>query len=105
IRRQAVCHRHGAKLRFFRNSPLGCPGLLDHYTAIRHIQGVGRGLLIDIDIRYLNKDALWDLIALLWRYEIPLTPLQELATRKRFAWLRDERFYWHKSMFDPSRAD
>jgi len=87
----------GDERRFFQG--------LKEIAAIRHIQGVGRGLLIDIDIRYLNKDALWDLIALLWRYEIPLTPLQELATRKRFAWLRDERFYWHKSMFDPSRAD
>ncbi|WP_147329595.1 hypothetical protein [Paraburkholderia sp. DHOC27] len=82
----------GDERRFFEG--------LNGIAAIKRIQGVGKGLEIDIDIRYLTKDAVWDLIALLWRYGIPLAPLRELAARKKFAWLSAERFYWHKSMFE-----
>jgi len=64
---------------------------------------MGRNLMIDFDIRHLSKEAAWDLIALFWRYGISLVPLQELATKKRFSWLRDEKFYWHKRMFKSLR--
>jgi hypothetical protein len=86
----------GDEWRFF--------GALEGVTAIRHVQGVGRGLLIDIDLRYLSEDALRDMIALFWRYGIVLAPLQVLATRKRFAWLSDEQSCWRKSMFGKSPA-
>ncbi|MFM0185712.1 hypothetical protein PQR37_18270 [Paraburkholderia nemoris] len=86
----------GDERRFFK--------ALQGITAIKHVQGVGRGLLIDIDLRYLSEDALRDMIALFWRYGIVLVPLQVLATRKSFAWLSDERAYWHKSMFGKSPA-
>ncbi|MFL9948566.1 hypothetical protein PQR68_21495 [Paraburkholderia agricolaris] len=87
----------GDERRFFKT--------LEEVAAIKHIQGVGRGLLIDIDLRYLSEDALRDMIALFWRYGIVLVPLQALATRKRFAWLSDEQAYWHKSMFETSLAE
>lgn len=86
----------GDERRFFK--------ALTEITAIKNVQGVGRGLLMDIDLRYLSEEALLDMIALFWRYGIILVPLQALATRKRFAWLSDEQAYWHKSMFGKSPA-
>jgi hypothetical protein len=81
----------GDERRFFR--------ALEGITAIKHVKGVGRGLLIDIDLRYLSEDALRDMIALFWRYGIVLVPLRALASRKRYAWLSDEQAYWYESMF------
>jgi hypothetical protein len=68
-------------------------------NAIRNIQGVGRDLLLDIEVAALNKEAMRELIALLWRYEIPLTPLRTFAEKKKFDWLNDSKAYWHDVMF------
>lgn len=68
-------------------------------VAIRDVRGVGRDLLLDIEISSLNKEALRELLALLWRYGIPLAPLRVLATKKKFGWLNDPQGYWHGNMF------
>lgn len=68
--------------------------------AIRGVQGVGRDLLLDIEIAALNKEAMRELLALLWRYGLPLTPLRVLAEKKKFSWLNDSQGYWHGAMFD-----
>lgn len=52
-------------------------------AAIRSAQGVGRDLLLDIEVAGLNKEAMRELLALLWRYGIPLTPLRVFAEKKR----------------------
>jgi len=87
----------GDERRFFQ-------GLKD-ISAIKEVRGVGRGLILQVDIRSLNKEAVRELIALLWRYGISLSPLKVLtANNKKFAWLNDERCYWYKSMFDVQQA-
>jgi hypothetical protein len=75
----------------------------DDIAAITELRGVGRNLLVDIDLRRLSKDDLLDLIALLQRYGIPLAPLSDLATKKRFSWLNDPETYFYPSMFKSSR--
>ncbi|NHZ77688.1 hypothetical protein F2P44_00005 [Massilia sp. CCM 8695] len=47
----------------------------------------------------LTRDAIFDLIALCRRYQIPMAPLSQIAKKERFAWLNDEKWYWYKSMF------
>jgi hypothetical protein len=81
----------GDERRFFEG--------LSEVAAIKSVRGVGPGLEIQVSIRELNKDALLDLIALLRRYGISLAPLAPLAENKRFSWLQNERFNWHKNMF------
>ncbi|MDM5182149.1 hypothetical protein PO883_33815 [Massilia sp. DJPM01] len=82
----------GDERRFFQ-------GLKD-VTAIKSIKGVGRGLIVNLDLRFLNNDGARELIALLWRYEIPLSSFRILAEKyKKFSWLDDVKWYWHKSMF------
>jgi len=68
--------------------------------AIAGVCGMGQQLELTLIQRHLNHEALRDLIALLWRYHIPLSPLSPLANGARFTWLSDEKWYWHQSMFD-----
>ncbi|GKT19449.1 hypothetical protein AVHY2522_22505 [Acidovorax sp. SUPP2522] len=72
---------------------------LEEITAIRSVKGVGRDLLIDVSIAALNKEAMRELVALLWRYEIPLAPLRAFAEKKKFEWLNDSQGYWYSAMF------
>jgi hypothetical protein len=71
-------------------------------AAIRGVRGVGQDLLLDIEISSLSKEALRELLALLWRYGIPLAPLRALAEKKKFSWLNKAQGFWHGDMFaDP----
>lgn len=68
-------------------------------AAIRSVQGIGRDLLLDIEAASLSKEAMRELLALLWRYGIPLAPLRAFAKKKKFDWLNDSQGYWHSAMF------
>lgn len=68
-------------------------------AAIRSVRGVGRDLLLDIELATLGKEDLRELLALLWRYGIPLAPLRVFSDRKKFNWLMDAQGYWHDDMF------
>lgn len=68
-------------------------------AAIRSVQGVGRDLLLDMDLVSLKKEEMRELLALLWRYEIPLAPLRGLAEKKKFTWLNDPQGYWYSAIF------
>lgn len=72
------------------------------FKSIRGIQSVvgsERSLIVVIILRYLNRDSIIELIALLWRYQIRLHPLRELAKSKKFSWMSEPQWYWHKDMF------
>ena len=84
-------YTRGDERRFFQ-------GLSD-ISAIKNIRGDGRGLVMTLNLRHLNKEMTRELIAILWRYSISLAPLAMLAGNKRFLWLKDERLYWYGSMF------
>jgi hypothetical protein len=72
-------------------------------SAIRGVQGVGRDLLLDIDAAALNKEAMRELVALLWRYGIPLAPLRPFAEKRKFGWLNDAQGYWYRAMFEEAK--
>lgn len=89
-------YSHGDEARFFRG--------LEKNPAVKDVRAVaqgrtGRVLAVRIDARALDKTALWDLIALCRRYEVPLRPFAVLARRKKFPWLKQKRMYWYASMF------
>lgn len=81
----------GDERRFFQG--------LSENPSVSKVRGIGRQLEMTLTLNRLNKDGLRDLIALLWRYGIPLAALSGIAEKPRFAWLNDERCYWYKSMF------
>lgn len=76
---------------------------LDDNPAVRRVDGVGVNLMLTLDLRRLTEARLRDLLALLWRYRIPLAPLYRLADKPRFAWLHDRQGYWYASLFDPTK--
>ena len=82
----------GDERRFFQGlSDLDC---------VKNVKGVGRGLVFDVNLNRLSKEKLFELLALLWRYQIDLAPFRRLAeTNKRFAWLGEPHFYWHANMY------
>jgi hypothetical protein len=91
-------YSRGDERRFF----LG----LSEIDCIKNIKGVGLGLVFDVDLNRLSKEKLFELIALLWRYQIDLMPLRLLSeSRKKFAWLSEPQFYWHASMYPQAKPD
>ena len=72
-------------------------------TAIRSVQGIGKDLLLDVEVNALSKEGMRELLALLWRYGISLTPLRTFAEKKRFSWLNDSQGYWHTAMFKAAK--
>ena len=85
-------YSRGDELRFFQGlKEIGC---------IQNVKGVGRGLVFDIALSRLRKENLFELIGLLWRYQIDLTPLRALSEKnKKYAWLTETKFYWHEKMY------
>jgi len=72
-------------------------------SAIRGMKGVGRILLLDMDVELLDNEEMREPIGLLCRYGIPLAPLRAFAKMKKFAWLFDSEKFWHKNIFnDPA---
>lgn len=69
-------------------------------SAIQGVQGVGRDLHLDIRVSALGKESMRELVALLWRYGIPLAPLRPFAATKKFDCLNDPQGYWHSAMFE-----
>ena len=63
------------------------------------VRGIERSLEINIDKRKLSNDNLRELIALLFRYQVALGPLAEIANGPRHTWIRDSDYYWYTSMF------
>ena len=72
-------------------------------SAVTKVEGAGVNLILSIEMKKLNTEELKDLIALLFRYQIPLAPLYFLADRKRFSWLNDPTKYWFDSLFDKTK--
>lgn len=76
------------------------------FHGFRDIAGVrefwrDRGyLFLNIEGRFMSRQATLELIALLWRYGVPLSPFKSLAaSNRRFAWMDDSEAFWYPSMF------
>jgi hypothetical protein len=60
---------------------------LHRLRAVRSARGIGKELIVEMDVRRLSQSDLRELIALLRRYRIPRKPLAALAKMERFSWL------------------
>jgi len=68
-------------------------------SCVKSIGGVGRDLHIQLKRAPGNGD-LRELIALLYRYRMDLTPLAALRSSRNADWFAgNPRAYWHKRMF------
>jgi hypothetical protein len=73
---------------------------LKQIRSIRSFRGVGRDLILSIDVKSLSVVVFQELIALLRRYRVPLRPLSALADTKTLAWIKDPQYFWYKHIFD-----
>ena len=49
--------------------------------------------------RRISEEALRDVIALFWRYNIPMQQLAQLQSAVNEAWFAAPIMYWHKKVF------
>lgn len=67
-------------------------------TCVKEVVGDADGLNIRFR-RPPNNDQLRDLIALLFRYDLDMTPLAALRTARNAAWFDKSNMFWHKRVF------
>jgi hypothetical protein len=49
--------------------------------------------------RNISREALYDLIALFWRYQIPMKQLAQFENQRNSNWFRNNGMYWHEKVF------
>jgi hypothetical protein len=72
---------------------------LGNFRGVQKIVGLGRGLVLTLNLSKMNRESVRDLIALLRRYRISLRPLSALADTPKFNWMREPTWYWATAMF------
>jgi hypothetical protein len=69
---------------------------------VRRITGTAEGLQVTLRTATLSEPALRDLIALHWRYKLPMRDLREFKTEKNEAWFCNTAAYWFEAIFGPA---
>jgi hypothetical protein len=72
---------------------------LGSIPGIRKITGTPNGLRISLRAATLSEPALRDLIALHWRYRLPMRNLREFMTEKNASWFCNQAAYWFDNVF------
>ena len=54
-----------------------------------------------IQSKRISQESLRDLLALFWRYNIPMEQLAQFRTRQNEGWFASPKTYWHKRVFGP----
>ena len=49
--------------------------------------------------RRMSEAALRDLLALFWRYQIPMQQLAQFENKRNTSWFRAPHMYWHRRVF------
>ena len=62
------------------------------------VKSIGRGYL-HIRSRVVSKADLWDLIAIMHRYRLPMAQLQQFLNERNRHWFADPKMYWHREVF------
>lgn len=52
-----------------------------------------------IKSRNISRAALYDLIALFWRYQIPMKQLAQFENQRNSKWFRNNGMYWYERIF------
>ena len=70
-------------------------------AGVRKIEGTPNGLQVTFRSSTLSESALRDLVALHWRYRLPMRDLAQFQTAKNEAWFTSRDAYWHEGVFGP----
>jgi hypothetical protein len=72
---------------------------LGSISGVQKITGTPDGLLVSLRTRNLSEPALRDLIAIHWRYRLPMKDLREFKTEKNESWFCNPIGYWFEAVF------
>ncbi len=62
------------------------------------VSSVDNGYL-HIRSKRVSKADLWDLIAIMYRYRMPMAQLREFLSERNKYWFADPKMYWHREVF------
>jgi len=74
-------------------------GWLQSISGVVRVVGTPEGLVVTLRSKRLSQAALGDLLALHFRYGLPMETLAQFETPKNKSWFRSPRAYWHAKVF------
>jgi hypothetical protein len=76
---------------------------LESIPGITRVVGDHRGLVATLRSDKLSKPALWNLLALHFRYNLPMRALARFETPQNRAWFCEPKMFWYKGVFGKGR--
>jgi hypothetical protein len=77
---------------------------LESITGVTKVVGTPDGLMVSLRSSRLSEPALRDLIALHFRYGLPMHRLAQFETPQNRSWFRAAHMYWHDRVFGKAAA-
>jgi hypothetical protein len=71
---------------------------LQSIPAVKNVTGRARGLELIVQ-RPIDKESLYDLIAVMTRYGVDRRPLRPLCDEQEDDYFRDKGKYWHSAVY------
>jgi hypothetical protein len=76
---------------------------LESIPGVTGVVGEHCSLVVTLRSNRLSKAALWNLLALHYRYNIPMKSLARFETKENTLWFRKPKMYWHAKVFGKRR--
>lgn len=73
---------------------------LESIPGVVCVVGTQEGLNVSLRSKRLSQVALRELLALHFRYGLPMQQLAQFETPQNRAWFRAPYMYWHKAVFE-----
>jgi len=77
---------------------------LESIAGVKKVVGTPDGLMVSLRSSRLSEPALRDLIALHFRYSLPMHRLAQFETPQNRSWFRAPHMYWHDRVFGKAAA-
>jgi hypothetical protein len=77
---------------------------LESIAGVLKVVGTPDGLMVSLRSARLSQPALRDLIALHFRYGLPMHALAQFETAENTSWFRAPHMYWHDRIFGKAAA-
>jgi len=77
---------------------------LQSISGVTKVEGTQEGLVVHLRSSRLSEVALRDLLALHFRYELPMQSLAQFETPKNSSWFKAREAYWYNKVFGKGSA-
>jgi hypothetical protein len=75
---------------------------LESISGVQRITGTSNGLRVTLRTSRLSETSLRDLLALHWRYKLPMRDLARFLSESNEGWFTNPVAYWHDAVFGRS---